>query len=148
VKPRSVKILVVTTILPGRKKYFNVDTCTNILLLWWAPAIEVLFVSSLRLTVDRMADAFNHAVQVLVERGWPSPVGLLMGLAGVLIAQVTIFLTLQTYFPKMVLLIAYAPIRLTNRWPTVQDKQPPQTTLFEDLWGHVAAPGSFIMVYG
>lgn len=88
-----------------------------------------------------------------MARGWPSPVGLLMGLAGVLIAQVLLSSppVLQSQpadASQLVLLPCYAFVRLRCPWPSVQEKQPPATTLLEDVVSHATAPGSFLLVYG
>jgi len=73
------------------------------------------------------------------SRNWPSPVGLSMGLGMVLVFQV-------------IVIFYYMICRKTHNafgYPrTIQFVAPMQKTLTEELWGHVSAPESFLMVFG
>lgn len=73
------------------------------------------------------------------ERNWPSPVGLSMGLGMVLVWQIV--------------LIFYYMIRRESHkrfgYPvTIQKIGPQEKTLIDELWAHVSAPESFLMVFG
>lgn len=70
-----------------------------------------------------------------VSSGWPSPRGLLQGLASVVLGQLLVF---GYYVVRRVLLRDTRYIQYTR---------PPPTTLAQDLWAHLSAPGSFLMMF-
>jgi lathosterol oxidase len=71
----------------------------------------------------------------LLDQGYPSPRGLLTGLLSVLIFQIIVF-------------AYYFVVRMFIKPKTIQYKPPPNSTLIDDLWAHVSAPESFLMVFG
>eukprot|EP01128_Nolandella_sp_AFSM9_P005150 TRINITY_DN2450_c0_g1_i2.p1 TRINITY_DN2450_c0_g1~~TRINITY_DN2450_c0_g1_i2.p1 ORF type:complete len:307 (+),score=30.79 TRINITY_DN2450_c0_g1_i2:109-921(+) len=70
----------------------------------------------------------------MVSKGLASPRGLLTGLLAVLVLQVVTF-------------AYYFVVRVIVKPPTIRKKDPPESTLLTDLWGHIAAPESFAMVF-
>eukprot|EP00007_Cunea_sp_BSH-02190019_P006558 CAMPEP_0174243998 /NCGR_PEP_ID=MMETSP0417-20130205/33616_1 /TAXON_ID=242541 /ORGANISM="Mayorella sp, Strain BSH-02190019" /LENGTH=283 /DNA_ID=CAMNT_0015323613 /DNA_START=6 /DNA_END=857 /DNA_ORIENTATION=- len=71
--------------------------------------------------------------QWFVERGYPSPRGLLMGLGSVLLFQI-------------VVVLYYATLRYFDP-DTVQYKKPKRGSFLLELWGHLARPESFFMTF-
>lgn len=84
--------------------------------------------------MDLHEDVYNWEIW-FVERGWPSPKGLLMGLGSVLVAQI-------------IVLLYYIARKIVLKSSTIRVSPPPPTTLAEDLRAHVTAPESFFMVFG